>query len=218
MKRDRTIDIFQVLATEDDVELHYRETIDTQKYLKASIAHIVVSDCGNFLVCAGLCCNISVWKRTTMGWSHHINLPKYPLAPVAMAIHKNSPKLVVAFADAKIFEYHLDEWRFLCSSNRQFVENQETHVIRNIVLDPGDEDLFILHNETFLFVVKKTKVIACNFHTEYRSFAIFVLYIFVCRWKMMLWPKRKSRKEKCRVQQMQMSLIWCAKAKAASSI
>lgn len=161
VKRDRSIDVFQILGTEDGEEVHYRETIDAQKYLKAAITHIVVSNCGDFLVCAGLCCNISVWKRTKKGgWAHHLNLPKYPLAPVAMAIHKNSPKLVVAFADAKIFEYHLEEFRFLCSSSRQFVKNQDTHVIRNIVLDPRDEDLFILHNETFLFTVKKTKV--CN--------------------------------------------------------
>lgn len=165
VKRNRTIDVFQVLVSdENDEEVHYRETIDAQKYLKAPISHIVVSNCGEFLVCAGLCCNISVWKRTKKdGWAHHINLPKYPLAPVAMAIHKNSPKLVVAFSDAKIFEYHLEEWRFLCSSSRQFVKNQDTHVIRNIVLDPRDEDVFILHNETFLFVVKKTKV--CDRHS-----------------------------------------------------
>lgn len=164
VKRTRSIDIFQVLATEDDEEIHYRETIDAHQFLKGGIIHFVVSNCGNLLVCAGLCCNISVWKRTKKGgWAHHINLPKYPLAPVAMAMHKNSPKLVVAFADAKIFEYHLEEWRFLCSSSRQFVKNQDTHVIRNIVLDPRDEDVFILQNETFLFSVKKTRVSDRNF-------------------------------------------------------
>lgn len=177
VKRNRTVDVFKVLTTDDDEEIHYQETIDAQKYLKSSISQIVVSNCGQFLVCAGLCCNISVWKRVeNSSWTHHINLPKYPLVPVAMAIHMNAPKLVVAFADAKIFEYHLEEWRFLCSTSQQFVKNQDTHVIRNIVLDPRNEDIFILHNETFLFTVKKTKVFNRNLGLDEIIFIDFYLF------------------------------------------
>lgn len=159
VKRTRCVDAFQLKAAEDNGGvngINYRETIVAHTFLKAAISHIVVSNRGEYLVLAGICGNIAVWKRTRKsGWAHHINLPKYSLAPVAMAMHKNSPKLVMAFADGKIFEYHLEESRFLCASNRQLIINQDTHVIRNIALDPRNENVFILHNETFLFTVIK---------------------------------------------------------------
>lgn len=175
VKRNQSVDIFEMIPTSGNKsssaggtagssgsstgDVLYRETIVTDQLLKAPITHMLVSNCGGYLVCSGLCSTVAVWKRTKKGkYVHHLNLPKYSMPPVAMAMHKNSPKLVLAFADAKIFEYHLEEWRFLCTSSRQFVANQDTHVIRNIVLDPRDEDLFILHNETFLFTVKKIKV------------------------------------------------------------
>lgn len=154
MKRNRQIDVFSI----SDNEIFYLETINTEKSLKGPISHINISDCGKYLVCAGLCCNISVWKRNKVHWRHHLNLPKYPLAAVAIAIHKNSPKLVVAFSDSKLFEYHLEEMKFLCSTIKHFVANQETHVIQNIVLDPRNENIFILHNDAFLFVLKKNEV------------------------------------------------------------
>lgn len=159
VKRTRCVDAFQLTAAKDNAGINgitHRETIVAQTFLKAAISHIVVSHGGGYLVLADICGNISVWKRSRKGgWAHHINLPKYSLAPVAMAMHKNSPKLVAAFADGKILEYHLEESRFLCASSRQLINNQDTHVIRNIALDPRNEDVFILHNEAYLFTVKK---------------------------------------------------------------
>lgn len=158
VKRDKSIDVFKVSPTDsEDIVIDYRETIRTEK-LTAPISHIVASHCGTYLVCADICCNITVWRRTKRSWVHHINLPKYLLSPTAIAIHPNAPKLVVAFSDSKLFEYHLEEMKFLCSTTKYFVENQKTHVIRNIILDSRNENIFILQNDTDLFVLKKLEV------------------------------------------------------------
>lgn len=72
--------------------------------IKSTIVHLVVSNCGRYLVCAGTCCNIAVYKssKKSGAWKHHINLPKYNLAPTAIALHHNSPLLVAAFSDSKV--------------------------------------------------------------------------------------------------------------------
>lgn len=154
MKKDRSIDVFQI-SKKSVLDVNYVETIFADKYFKGAISHILSSNCGKYLVCAGTCGKISAWKFVGKAWKHHINLPKYPIAPCAIAIHKFSPKIVVSFPDSKIFEYHLEELKFLCSSNRNFVDNQEFYVTRNIVLDPNNENVFALHNETQIFVLKK---------------------------------------------------------------
>lgn len=150
--------MFKVLVTDDTVDIDYEQTIEVNKLMKGPINHIVLSDCSKYLVCADNYCNISVWRRNKHIWSHHINLPKYPISPVAIAIHKNSPKLVTAFSDAKIFEYDLEEMRFLCASSKHFVENQDRHAIKNIALDPRNENIIIAHNDTHMFVLKKYMV------------------------------------------------------------
>lgn len=157
-KRNQTIETFRLLISEDDVEVDYETTIDSSKWLKGAISHIVVSNCNKYLVCTDVCCNVTVLQKSRQNWTHHINLPKYPLPPVAIAIHKNSPKLVAAFADGKIFEYHLEEMKFLCATTNLFVNNQERFAIKNIALDPRNEDVFIVHNDTHLFVLKKDLV------------------------------------------------------------
>lgn len=55
----------------------------------------------------------------------------------------------------QIFEYHLEEMRFTCSSHKAHVENTDTHAVNNIVLDPHNPDIIMLHNDTFLYVLEK---------------------------------------------------------------
>lgn len=121
-KRDGSIDVFNIA---DDGEIDFSETIDTSKgkpsqktgstifyatfsirfiAIKSTIIHLVVSKCGRYLVCAGSCCNITVFKssKKSGAWKHHINLPKYNLPPTAIALHQKSPLLVAAFSDSKV--------------------------------------------------------------------------------------------------------------------
>ena len=48
--------------------------------------------------------------------------------------------------------------RFTCSSQKQFVPNGSTHAVHNIVLDPRNKNIVILHNDTNLVVLEKIKV------------------------------------------------------------
>lgn len=77
--------------------------------IKDTLSLMVISTCGTYLVCAGTCCNIAVYKssKKTGAWSHLLNLPKYKLAPTAIAIHQNSPLLVAAFSDSKVCREYL---------------------------------------------------------------------------------------------------------------
>lgn len=157
-KRDLTVDIFRLLISDDAIDIDYETKIDFNKSLKGSISHLVLSNSGEYLVCADVCCNISAWRYNKQNWTHHINLPRYSISPVAIAIHKNSPKLVAAFSDGKIFEYDLEEMKFSCASTTFFVEDQVRYTIKNILLDPRNENVFIVHNDTHLFVLKKQNV------------------------------------------------------------
>lgn len=178
---DRNVIMFEVNIS-DSVIIDYRETIDTNKFIKNQITQILVSHCGTYLVCAGLCCNIAVWKRNArqrklqQQWEHHINLPKYILTPTAMAIHSNSPKLVVVFADSKLFEYHLEELKFVYSTAQKFFDNQEFHVIKNIVLNPENEDVYIFQNDECIFAVKKVLVSKFNIISFIAIFFIFFFF------------------------------------------
>lgn len=106
MKNNRDIDIFTIPAAGTSDEVQFKETISSSAIIKDSISHIEISHCGTFLVCVGLCSTVAVWKQQTQKkksqWKHLLNLPKYKIPPTAIAIHKNSPKLVAAFADSKV--------------------------------------------------------------------------------------------------------------------
>lgn len=67
-------------------------------------------------------------------------------------------KIETYFFFFKMFEYNFDEKRFTCSSKKQYVENSETHAVTNIVLDPLNENVIMLHNDAFLYVLLKRKV------------------------------------------------------------
>lgn len=166
VKSNRDIDVFSIPDIDTDDSVQYETTINTSEVLQDSVCQLKLSHCGKYLICAGLCCNIGVWKLNTQKkksqWKHLLNLPKYKLPPTALAIHRNTPKLVAAFADSKVFEYDLSELKFTCSTNAHFVANQSTHIIRNIVLDPRNENIFILQNDSFMFVLQKQEVFCTN--------------------------------------------------------
>lgn len=63
---------------------------------------------------------------------------------------------------SQVFEYDLSETKFTCSTNKHFTKNQSTHIIRSIVLDPRNENIFIMQNDSFMFVLQKQEVRAIN--------------------------------------------------------
>lgn len=167
-KSNLSVDVFRLLISEEAVDIDFESTFDLSKSLKGPIAHFILSNCGQYLVVADNFCNITVWRQNKRNWSHHINLPKYHVSAVSIAVHKHSPKLIAAFADGKIFEYHLEEMKFLCATTTLFVEDQDRFAIKNIAPDPKNENIFTVHNDTHLFVLKKQLV----------GFLFFLLILF----------------------------------------
>lgn len=106
VKQNRDIDVFSLPSTDSADEVRMVETIETSVLIKDSLNQVEISHCGQYLVCSGLCGNIGVWKlqvhKKKSQWKHLLNLPKYKLAPTALAIHRNTPKIVVSFADSKV--------------------------------------------------------------------------------------------------------------------
>lgn len=119
-KRGGDIDTYTI---RNDGEIEYEATIVTKKgkqkiifalldinkyfgfaVIKDTLSLLTTSKCGKYLVCAGTCLNIAVFQSNKKNgkWIHHLNLPKYNAQPTAIAIHENSPLLVVTFADSKV--------------------------------------------------------------------------------------------------------------------
>lgn len=105
VKHNRDIDVFSIPLLENNNEIKLIDTIGTSSVLADSVKHVEISECGQFMVCSGLCSNIGVWKfqSNKQQWNHLLNLPKHKSIPTALTIHRHTPKVVVAFADSKVY-------------------------------------------------------------------------------------------------------------------
>lgn len=138
--------------------LDFVESIDTSKHIKDSIKLFTVSVCGSYIAAASSDRSIAVWSiHKGKHFKHLLNLPRYTAATTALSIHPEQPRLVAAFADGKIFEYDLEEMCFTCSDVDRFVVNSEYHCIQNILLDPRNPNIFVMQNDSKLFVLEKCK-------------------------------------------------------------
>lgn len=102
VRHDRDIDVFSVPPPGSEGGIKLVNTVEASSVLKDSINHAVISQCGQFLVCSGLCTSIGVWKfqKKNAQWEHFLNLPKHKSIATAATIHQQ--KVVVAFADLKV--------------------------------------------------------------------------------------------------------------------
>ncbi|KAL5292594.1 CIRH1A family protein [Megaselia abdita] len=144
--------LFKILS---NGEFDLKQVIDTKKYIKDSINHLVLSKSGTYLALAGLCRSISVWKNQNGTFKYFTKLPKYTAQASAMAIHDSLPRIAVSFTNSKIFEYDLEEMCFTCSSHNQHVESLDSHCIRSILYDSRNPDVLVMHNDNTMFSLKK---------------------------------------------------------------
>lgn len=151
-KFDNVVEVFDIMS---NGEIDHRQTIDASKYIKDTIHLLATTHCGNYFITAGTCRTIAVWIRKGKHFQHHLNLPRYTAATTAISTHRNSPKLVAAFSDTKIFEYDLEEMCFTCTDKYSFVKRCQTHCVKSIVLDERNPNAFILHNQNSMFVLEK---------------------------------------------------------------
>lgn len=108
VKRSGVVEVFGLRDEETDADVvELRGQVDTRKVVRGTISMLTVSACGGWLVVVGTCGTIAVWRRKRRAgvygeWKHFLNLPKYQLAPTAIALHAGKPLLVAAFSDAKV--------------------------------------------------------------------------------------------------------------------
>lgn len=134
---------------------YLKQVIETKKFIKESINHVVLSKNGTYLALAGLCKNVSVWKSQKGSFKHFSKLPRYTAQASAMAIHDSLPRIAVTFTNSKIFEYDLEERCFTCSSHHQHVETLDSHCVRSILYDSRNPDIFVMHNDNMMFSLMK---------------------------------------------------------------
>ena len=162
-RETKQILIFSILPTTDlnsssSPPLDFVESIDTSKHIKDTIKLFTVSLCGSYIVAASADRTISVWSvYKGKHFKHLLNLPRYTAATTALAIHAVQPRIVAAFADGKIFEYDMEEMCFTCSDIDRFVANAESFCITNIVLDSRNPNIFVMQNDSKMFVLEKCK-------------------------------------------------------------
>ncbi|XP_065359692.1 U3 small nucleolar RNA-associated protein 4 homolog [Calliphora vicina] len=164
-RETKQILIFSILTPTDDVlnfssspPLDFVECIDTSKHIKDSIKLFSVSLCGSYIVAASADRTIAVWSvYQGKHFKHLLNLPRYSAATTALAIHAEQPRIVAAFADGKIFEYDMEEMCFTCTALDYFVSNSDSFCITNIALDARNPNIFVMQNDSKMFVLEKCK-------------------------------------------------------------
>ncbi|XP_031830992.1 UTP4 small subunit processome component l(3)72Dn isoform X1 [Nomia melanderi] len=88
-------------------------------------------------------------------------LPKYSCPPTAMAVQKDTLNLVVVYSDHKIVEYNLLQRQYTKFSNN--LQNRlpkqwlaRSFPITNIIFDPRNENIIILHDDSTVYVINKS--------------------------------------------------------------
>ncbi|XP_034483003.1 U3 small nucleolar RNA-associated protein 4 homolog [Drosophila innubila] len=122
--------------------------------LKSPISHVLVSPCGNYLVVATSNHLIAVWQLNGKESKHLLNLPRYKAGTTALAMHENSPRLVVAYANGRIVDYDLSARCFVCETGKHFVGSSRTHCIKGLLLDPQNPNIVIAYNEMHFYVLQ----------------------------------------------------------------
>ncbi|XP_037034605.1 U3 small nucleolar RNA-associated protein 4 homolog [Bradysia coprophila] len=161
VKDSGDIEIFS-LSYNDDVD--FKATVSTEGVIKDTIRLIYLSKCGKYLVCVGTCGTTAVWTNKGNRWSYLKQISKQNCVPTAIAMHSKTNRIVLAFADYKIFEYDLTTDTIVCASDAflkdkltRSLKNSTDKAINNILLDENNENVVILQNDSFLFVLEKTK-------------------------------------------------------------
>ncbi|KAG4075374.1 hypothetical protein HA402_003165 [Bradysia odoriphaga] len=161
VKDSGDIEIFS-LSYNDDVD--FKATVSTEGVIKDTISLVCLSKCGKYLVCVGTCGTTAVWTNKGNGWSYVKQISNANCAPTAIAMHSKTNRIVLAFADYKIFEYDLTTDTIVCASDAflkdmltRSLKNSTDKAINNILLDEKNENVVILQNDSFLFVLEKTK-------------------------------------------------------------
>ncbi|EDW80179.1 uncharacterized protein Dwil_GK24556 [Drosophila willistoni] len=126
--------------------------------ITANVNHLLLSPCGNYLVAASSDNVVAIWQHKE---NRHPNfkllltLPRHQAGTTALAMHENEPRLVVAYADGRIVEYDLLNSCFTCESEEYLINTTHSFVIKGIVLDSNNPNMFIVYNELYIYSMEK---------------------------------------------------------------
>ncbi|XP_053978260.1 U3 small nucleolar RNA-associated protein 4 homolog isoform X2 [Hylaeus volcanicus] len=129
-----------------------------------NIGLVCFSADSKYFVCADRQGSIAVYNvsetestDTPMAWL----LPKYSCPPTAMAVQKDTLNLVVVYSDHKIVEYNILQRQYTKFSNnlqsrlpKQWLAR--SFPITNIIFDPRNENIIIMHDDSTVYVINKS--------------------------------------------------------------
>jgi len=138
---------------EDRVVFEY--SVDLSDHCKNTISHLVVSSGGDYLVAATSDQIISVWNLHGKQYKHLLNLPRHQARTTALSMHEDLPRMVVAYANGQIVEYDLVDRKFTCETEEYLIPGTRYYCISGISLDPRNPNVFLVHNETTLYVLER---------------------------------------------------------------
>ncbi|XP_003699717.1 UTP4 small subunit processome component l(3)72Dn [Megachile rotundata] len=150
--------------------LRHLGSFHTNKESIVDVGLVCISPDSKYFVCADRQGSIAVYNFSEtasidapMAWL----LPKYSCPPTAMAIQKNTLNLVIVYSDHKIVEYNILQRQFTKFSNslqsrlpKQWLARP--FPITNIIFDPRNENIIIMHDDSTVYVIDKLNELSEN--------------------------------------------------------
>ena len=158
--KKNTVTLYKV----EKKHLRHLGSFHTNKESIVNVGLACFSPDSKYIVCADRQGSIAVYNvsetvstDTPVAWL----LPKYSYPPTAMAVQKDTLNLVVVYSDHKIVEYNILQRQYTKFSNnlqsrlpKQWLAR--SFPITNIIFDPRNDDIIIMHDDSTVYVINKS--------------------------------------------------------------
>ena len=158
--KKNTVTLYKV----EKKHLRHLGSFHTNKESIVNVGLVCFSPDSKYIVCADRQGSIAVYNvsetvstDTPVAWL----LPKYSCPPTAMAVQKDTLNLVVVYSDHKIVEYNILQRQYTKFSNnlqsrlpKQWLAR--SFPITNIIFDPRNDDIIIMHDDSTVYVINKS--------------------------------------------------------------
>ncbi|XP_076684904.1 UTP4 small subunit processome component l(3)72Dn isoform X2 [Andrena cerasifolii] len=158
--KKNTVTLYKV----EKKHLRHLGSFHTNKESIVNVGLVCFSPDSKYIVCADRQGSIAVYNvsetvstDTPVAWL----LPKYSCPPTAMAVQKDTLNLVVVYSDHKIVEYNILQRQYTKFSNNLQSRLPKQWLARpfpitNIIFDPRNEDIIIMHDDSTVYVINKS--------------------------------------------------------------
>lgn len=157
--KENTVTLYKV----DKKHLRHLGSFSTKKESITNIGLVCFSPDSKYLVCADCQSTIAVYEineALTTESPKVCVLPKYNCPPTAIGVQKDTLNLVVVYADHKIIEYNILQKQYTQFSNYLQSRHPKQWLARpfpitNIIFDPRNENIIIMHDDSTVYVINK---------------------------------------------------------------